>query len=195
MPVKIVSKPGKEIKVTDGVKPFVTEISIGWDPKPGNDVDMDISVIMRDKSGVAQAACYYADLAPFEWITHSADDTTGSSSAGGADEFVTIEVHKVDKAYNVLDIFANIYDAQARGQCWGVLDNVFIEILDKSNGNKIRVEPNMDLMASSEVSMLVARITRNADGSWSLREVVSKTDSAWTDLATFANITLPPGDM
>ncbi|MBP9819600.1 TerD family protein [Candidatus Woesebacteria bacterium] len=205
MGVKIKTKAGKEIVAPAGhevklgglTEPTPYRIEAGWD---GVKADIDISVIGRDNPGESWLACYHDDLNPEPWIEHSSDDTTGESSQGGADEWINItDANQADPKIAVLDVFVNVDQVNSAGLCWGDFTELFVEITDK-NGNKIRVEQvAFDLMAVTDYSMHVARITRKPDG-WYLKEVSNKYRGYTGDaqnpvIQSFADQMLPPGDM
>ena len=200
MAVKITTKTGQKIDApvghqikltgTNEVAPFVLEA--GWD---GVKADIDISMIGRDNTGEAWMYCAWDNLDPEPWISHSADDLTGESSVGGADEWIKIsDANQAASNIVVLDVFVNIDQVNSAGLTWGDFTELFVEVKD-SKGNTVRVEQvAFDLMAVSDVSMHVARIERKPDG-WYLQEVSSKYRGYAGEnvIQAFADDFLPPG--
>lgn len=195
MAVTVKSKAGKVVNMATNVKPFNGEVTASWDtnksaidPKdPTKSFDVDISFVMRDAKGEAQALCYYDDLTPFPGMEHSPDNTTGEGD--GVDEYIRFTLDNTFP-YPIIDLFANINDAVAKQQNWAMIDNAKISVENKSTGDKIEIEPGMDLMAGGEVSMWLARFFME-NGSWRMLEISEKFDSTNVDIQAFADKFLP----
>lgn len=199
MAVTVKAKAGKPISLAtttgSGAKPFEGKVEASWDVnKTALDphdtkktFDVDISLVMRDLKGEAMALCYYDDLTPFPGVEHSLDNTTGEGD--GVDEYILFTLDG-NFPYPIVDLFVNIDDAVNKKQNWAMIDNAKIVVNDLTTGNKIEIEPGMDLMAGGEVSMWLARFYLDGN-TWKMVEITEKFDPTYVDIQAFADKFLP----
>lgn len=181
MAVVVKSKPGKVVTMAAGGKTFHGKITAEW--KGNQKFDVDISAIMRDARGEAQALCYYDDLTPFPGIEHSPDVQDGGV------EFIKMALDGGFQ-YPIVDLFADIDHGVEYGLNWAMIDSCKITVEDEDTHAKIEIEPGMDLMAGGEVSMWIARFYMDG-GAWKMVEVSNKFDPTNTNIQAFADKMLP----
>lgn len=133
-------------------KPGLTEICVGlgWDEvkqKGGilsalfgtaKDIDCDASVYLLQHG---KLACK-DDMVFFNnrnhksnSVYHHGDNLTGGGD--GDDEQISINLKKVPNKYDKIVIAVNIYKGSERGQHFGMVQNAFIRVVDKSSNTEI----------------------------------------------------------
>lgn len=106
----------------------------------GSDFDCDASVILiREKTGRAAGK---SDLVYFGNLTHSSgavkhmgDNLTGAGD--GDDEQIYVDLEMLPAEYSRLAFVVNIYEAAARQQDFGMIENAFIRLIDNDTGNEL----------------------------------------------------------
>lgn len=122
-------------KVAPGVVSF--SCGLGWKPqaRDGKAFDLDASaMLMKDGKAYTSAdLVYFRNLkSACGSVVHSGDNLTGEGD--GDDEVITIDTTKIDTAkYNEVEISVVIYDAEARNQTFGQVDDAFIRVFDAAN--------------------------------------------------------------
>ena len=128
-------------------------VGLGWDevqqkrgffaPKP-QDIDCDASVILcgangRVISSEINRTCVYFNNTSFAGgaIRHSGDDTTGGSSSGGDDEMIIINLDAIPGNVSKMAFVVNIYDANVRGQHFGLVRNAYIRVVDMDSNSEV----------------------------------------------------------
>ena len=128
-------------------------VGLGWDevqqkrgffaPKP-QDIDCDASVILCGSNGrvissEAKQTCVYFNNTSFAngAIRHSGDDTTGGNSSGGDDEMIVIDLQSIPGYIDKMAFVVNIYDANVRGQHFGMVRNAYIRVVDLDSNNEV----------------------------------------------------------
>lgn len=143
---------GQKVSLTKE-KPGLSEIfvGLGWDEveqKKGffasllggekQDIDCDASVYLL-KSGKLTSdddIIYFNNLHHKSGaVSHHGDNLTGGGD--GDDEQVSISLSKVPAEYDRIVIAVNIYKANERKQHFGLVQNAFIRVVDKSNNSEI----------------------------------------------------------
>ena len=128
-------------------------VGLGWDevqqkrgffaPKP-QDIDCDASVILCGSNGRLVSSqidqtCVYFNNTSFAGgaIRHSGDDTTGGNSSGGDDEMILIDLQAIPSYVAKMAFVVNIYDANVRGQHFGLVRNAYIRVVDMDSNNEV----------------------------------------------------------
>lgn len=145
-------------KAAPGANKF--KFALGWDPQPynnGDEFDLDASAFLT-KGGkcisVADLFGYFTTgfvtdeqvknnpaLVPGlqnyrGFISHSGDDLTGGRP--GDDEIITVDTSKIDtNACDEIQFNVSIYEAAARKQTFGMVNNAFIRVDDAQTGQPI----------------------------------------------------------
>ena len=118
----------------------VALVGLGWDIKQydsGADYDLDASIFLLNANGKCAHESdfiFYNNLSS-NGVTHSGDNRTGEGD--GDDEAVTIEFEKVPDYIQKIAVTVTIYDASARGQNFGQVQNAFVRLVDKQTGSEL----------------------------------------------------------
>lgn len=150
MPISL--SKGQKVSLTKE-KPGLSEICVGlgWDeaqPQKGffaslfsgapQDIDCDASVYLLKNGKLIDES----DMVFFNNLTHKSgavyhhgDNLTGGGA--GDDEQISINLVKIPAQYDKIVIAVNIYKADERKQHFGMVQNAFIRVVDKSNNSEI----------------------------------------------------------
>jgi len=116
-------------------------IGIGWDTnryQGSADFDLDLVLFMlgeNDKVIDDKHFIYFKnDTDPAGSVVYSGDNRTGEGD--GDDETVTIDFSKVPANVKKIVVAVTIYDAVARNQNFGLVDNSFIRFVNNKNGEE-----------------------------------------------------------
>ena len=126
-------------------------VGLGWDavqpkrglfaPKP-KDIDCDASVILCGADGKVvspdtnQCCVFFGNLRhPSGAIVHQGDNLTGAGD--GDDEQIMVDLSRIPPQIQKLVFVVNIYDANVRGQHFGMIRNAFIRLVDTTAGSEL----------------------------------------------------------
>ena len=154
-------------------------VGLGWDQvseKKGGffkklvstaaEIDCDASVLMldsNDKLAGNEAIVYYGRLkSPDGSVVHQGDNLTGAGE--GDDEVVVVDLPKVPDTYQKLVFVVNIYQAKARNQHFGMIENAFIRVVDDTS-NKELCKYQLTENHANETALIVGELYRG-DGGW-----------------------------
>lgn len=159
---------GQKVDLTKG-NPGLTKIQVGlgWDVKAGNGADFDLDAVAlcltNDKLVDKSDMVFYGNLAHSSGaIKHSGDNLTGVGE--GVDEAINIDLSKVPDSINKIVFVVSIYQANARRQNFGQVNNAFIQLVNsESNENLVKFDLSEDY--SVETSMILGEIYRH-NGEW-----------------------------
>jgi len=174
-------------------------VGLGWDPvKPKgvgffkklagsisqSQYDLDASVLMLhegDKFTRGNDLVYYGHLgSDCGSIKHKGDNLTGSGK--GDDEQIEIMLDRVPEEYKKLLFVVNIYQAKSRKQHFGMIENCFIRIFEKKNGNEL-VHYKIGEAHIDKTAMIVASVERDSKGGWSFSAIgEGTTDDSLNDI-------------
>ena len=122
--------------------PFATGFFASLFGSKPMDIDCDASVILCGKDGKvlsrdAKKTCiYFGNLKdPSGAIEHQGDNLTGAGD--GDDEQIKINLQQVPGNVERMVFVVNIYDANKRGQHFGMIKNAFIRLVDLKNNTEI----------------------------------------------------------
>ncbi len=142
MTVSVSLKKGGNVSLTKtspGLKTIA--IGLGWDVRQssGAAFDLDASAFMLTDKGkllTSQHLIYFGNLkSPDGSIVHQGDNLTGEGE--GDDEVINVTLDKIPATVQKILFTVNIYQAEARHQNFGMIQNAFIRVV------------NMDVAASS----------------------------------------------
>ena len=169
-------KKGEKISLVKGLKKVM--VGLGWDEaqqtvkgwralfaaKP-QDIDCDASVILCGGDGriisrnLKETCIFYGNLTmPGGAIIHQGDNLTGAGE--GDDEQIMIDLSLVPENIHRLVFVVNIYDANVRGQHFGMVRNAFIRLVDQHSRNEI-CRYNLTEDYSGMTGMVVGEICRH----------------------------------
>ncbi|MFP7369715.1 TerD family protein [Bacillus safensis] len=188
----ITLEKGQRIDLTKG-KAGLTNIlvGLGWDPVSqgggflgklfggggGADVDCDASVLMlkNDKFTENKDLIYFGNLkSKCGSVEHTGDNLTGEGD--GDDEQVLVNLSKVPGNVNKLVFVVNIYDALRRNQHFGMIQNAYIRIVDRSNNQEL-VKYNLKDDYAGKTSLIVGELYRQ-ENEWRFAALGNGTNDA-----------------
>ncbi len=134
---------GQKISLTKGnpgLKNVV--IGLGWDVNQydtGGDFDLDAAAFLLTEGGRVSRQedfVFYGNLThPSESVKHLGDNLTGAGD--GDDEQIKVDLAKVPDSITKIAFTATIYEAEARRQNFGQVNNAFIRIYNEANGEEL----------------------------------------------------------
>lgn len=138
------------------------------------DIDCDASVILCGADGrlisstIKECCVYFGNLQhPSGAIQHAGDNLTGGGE--GDDEQIMIDLQRLPANVQKLVFVVNIYDANVRGQHFGMIRNAFIHITDTQTGKELcRYSLTDDF--SGFTGLVVGELDRNG-GQWEFTAV------------------------
>ena len=167
---------------------------MGWDPVRENkglfgglfggsapQIDCDASVIMLedgDRFIRKEDLIYFGNLKG-EGINHTGDNLTGDGD--GDDEQIIVKLNEVPQRIKKLVFVVNIYDCIKRKQHFGMIQNAFIRIVDKSNGKEF-LKYNLSDNYNEKTALIAGEIYRH-NGEWKFAAIGEGTrDASLSDL-------------
>lgn len=131
-------------------------VEAGWDVAEGKTMDLDLWGAAKDSKAV-----FYKNRKAVAGISLSEDDTTGASSADGADETMVIDAEAL--AEGTVAVFVNIYDAVSKGQFLKDVQRAFVQIVnDETNETIARLD--LTEAGGDNFTVLAGELTKNAEG-------------------------------
>lgn len=141
MPVNL--QKGQKVSLTKGnpgLKKVV--VGLGWDVNAfdtGGDFDLDAAAFLLGDSGKVAGSedfVFYGNLKhPSGSVQHMGDNLTGAGE--GDDEQIRIDLSLVPANVTKIAFTATIYEAEARRQNFGQVNNAFIRIYNEENGEEM----------------------------------------------------------
>lgn len=148
-------------------------VGLGWDIRSttGTDFDLDASAIATgtDKKLVSDKHfVFFNNLkSPEGSIEHTGDNTTGEGD--GDDEVINIDLAATPPTVTNIFFPVSIYDAEARSQSFGQVQNAYIRVVDRANGTELaRYDLSED--ASTETAMVFGELYRSG-AEWKFRAI------------------------
>ncbi|MDR1873607.1 MAG: TerD family protein [Synergistaceae bacterium] len=157
---------GQKVELTKGnasLKQVL--VGLGWDTNKydgGFDFDLDASAFLCGENGKVQAD---ADFVFYGNQKHSSgsvwshgDNLTGAGD--GDDEQISVILDKVPANVQKIAFTVTIYEAEKRGQNFGMVSNAFVRLADEATGAElIRYDLGEDF--SVETAVVVGEVYRN----------------------------------
>lgn len=124
-------------------------VGLGWDENKGlrgffssgHSIDCDATAFLlrNDKlsssSGTADEVSFRNGSAQNKCVRHSGDNLTGVGD--GDDETINVDLDKVPEDVNKIVFVVNIYEAKFRRQEFGMIENAFIRVYNRQNGEEL----------------------------------------------------------
>lgn len=171
-------------------------LGLGWDvAKPSKkgffgftkstpDIDCDASAFMLNADGKmpnSKSLIYFGNLqSNCKSIIHTGDNLTGEGD--GDDEQLLVYLNKVPSNIDEIVLTVTIYDAQSRGQHFGMIENAFIRIVD-TNTNKELAKFNLTENYSGKTAVIFGSLKR-VNSQWEFKAIgEGTTDRNLTQLA------------
>lgn len=144
-------------------------VGLGWNEAKGADaeVDCDASVIICGSDGKllgdnVKNVVYFKNLNWNGAVVHQGDNRTGGDD--GDAEQIMVDLAKMPDEAKKIVFVANIYDAKAKNQHFGMLENAYIRIVNTDSGEEIcRYDLNDNY---SGMSGLIAGELHSENGEW-----------------------------
>lgn len=138
------------------------------------DIDCDASAILLNANGKlygndANDCCvYFGNLSHYSGaIQHQGDNLTGAGD--GDDEQIMVELNRVPADVAKIVFVVNIYDANVRGQHFGMIQNAFIRLVNLANNSEI-CKFNLSENYYGMTGMIVGEIYRYS-GEWKFNAI------------------------
>ncbi len=153
---------GQEIRIESNGKPLQRiRLEVGWDPtQSGASMDVDSSVVMLGQGGLETVYFGHKDDASYS-IHHHGDNLTGRGD--DVDETIDIDLSKVPSRFTKLAVVINVFEAFARKQTLGSVDNMFIRLSDQGSKRLLCEYKVMHNLASA-TTLTIGILTRTAQG-------------------------------
>ena len=141
MPINL--SKGQKVDLTKG-NPGLKKIMVGlgWDVNAfdsGADFDLDASAFLVGANGkcpTEKEFIFYGNLIhPSEAVKHMGDNLTGAGD--GDDEQIVVDLSKMPANIEKVVFTVTIYEAEARRQNFGQVNNAFIRIYNEVNGEEL----------------------------------------------------------
>ena len=141
MPINL--SKGQKVDLTKG-NPGLKNVMVGlgWDVNAfdtGADFDLDAAAFMLGTNGKCptdKEFIFYSNLKhPSESVIHQGDNLTGEGE--GDDEQILVDLAKVPANVERIAFTVTIYDAEARHQNFGQVNNAFVRIYNEANGEEL----------------------------------------------------------
>ena len=156
---------------------------LGWDVaqspggflgifKASSDFDLDASVLClnaNDRLDNNLNLIYYQNLSHVSGaITHLGDNLTGEGE--GDDEQILVNLPKIPPEITKLVFAVNIFQAIARNQDFGQVNNAFVRLVDTANNKEIARYNLSGQEYQGSTGMIMAEICRDNDN-WNLKAI------------------------
>lgn len=167
-------KKGGRIDLTKGTGLKVALAGLGWDTnryQGSEQFDLDLTLFLcgGDKKVIDDKHfVFYGNTAdPENAVVHSGDNLTGEGD--GDDESAIITFANLNPRVESIVIAVTIYEARARNQNFGMVDNAYIRVLNKETGEELcRYDLGEDF--STQTSVVFAEMYKHQD-EWKFRAV------------------------
>mgnify|MGYP003308781889 CR=1 FL=1 len=154
-------------------------IGLGWDevkqsrgffaPKP-QPIDCDASAILLQNGKLMgkKDLVYFGNLRHSSGaIMHMGDNLTGAGD--GDDEQIMVDLNSLPACFDRIVIVVNIYEAVARKQHFGLIQNAFIRLVDANKGTEM-YKYNLTEDYSGKTAMIFGEVYRH-NGEWKFSAV------------------------
>ena len=146
------------------------QVCLGWD-LVNQACDLDASAFMLgvgDKVvGDDWFVFYGQPTSPDGAIQHMGDSTNGAGA--GDDEIIDIDLKRLDPRVQKITFVVTINEARERGQNFSMVQNAYVRVVDKSNGNELVKFMLTDYFAN--VTSMVVGEVYNKGGQWRFNRV------------------------
>lgn len=178
---------GQRINLTkNGDKPITKAYAgAGWDATRydgAQQIDIDLYAFLLNENGKCISPDYFIagggpraftkengdfyDHDPERAVIHNGDNTTGIGD--GDDESLNINFTKLNPAVTKIVCIAAIYDAAARGQKFGMIDNAFFHVTNMDTGDDYNYDLSEDY--DQQTAIVGVEIYKH-NGQWKLKAV------------------------
>lgn len=144
-------------------------VGMGWDkaeidPYTGKltDIDCDLSAIICGLDNHAMDAVYFGKNAYINnSVVYAGDSRTGQGD--GDNELIYVHLSKLPENVGKIVVVANIYDAKAKYQHFGMIKNAFVRIINWKTGEEM-CRYNLTENYNHMTGIIAAEIIRYGNG-------------------------------
>jgi tellurium resistance protein TerD len=175
MPVNL--QKGQKVSLTKG-NPGLSKVvvGLGWDVNAfdtGGDFDLDAAAFLLTDSGKvcdSRDFVFYGNLThPSGSVQHQGDNLTGVGD--GDDEQIKVDLSAVPANITKIAFTVTIYEAEARRQNFGQVNNAFVRIYNEATGEELlRYDLGEDF--SIETAAVFGELYKNG-GEWKFNAIGS----------------------
>lgn len=174
MAVNLKKSQGVSLKKDDGTSLKHVIVGMGWDVNRydgGGKFDLDVAAFMTAANGKVRSE---KDFIFFNnpddadgSVHHTGDNRTGAGD--GDDEQILVDLEKVPADIVKISFTCTIYDAEARKQTFGAVENAYIKVYDADTNEE---QVNFDLTEDKdcETAIVVGELYRH-DGAWKFKAI------------------------
>ena len=124
---------GESCAVQPGIRRVM--VGCGWEPqldRSAHKFDLDVSCVLLNAQGRMPSKHHYVYWGCKEFerdvVVHTGDNLTGDGD--GDDERLLIDLGRVPDDVVQIDVYCNIYEGRARDQCFGMISDCYLRIVD-----------------------------------------------------------------
>lgn len=151
-------------KTAPGLKKVM--VGLGWDVNAtgGDSFDLDAEAFVVKESGISELVYYHNLKNSTGSIVHQGDNLTGAGD--GDDEKILVDLERLTQETDVKEVVftVTIYQATAKRQNFGQVDNAYIRLVDQITNTEI-CKYDLSEDYSTSKSLIVARLYRH-NGEW-----------------------------
>lgn len=171
-------------------------VALGWDASrhSSTSIDLDTSAFMVDHQGQVLSDEYFIffnnPTSPDGSVEHQGNNTTGLG--GGDDELIEINLSRVESQVQKIVFTVTIYEAEARHQHFGMVDNAYIRLVNPATREEL-ARYNLTEQFTSETAMIFGELYRYK-GLWKFRAVGQGFAGGLSSMAQTFGVRLADGD-
>ncbi len=168
-----------ELRKSNGGDLTKVMVGLGWDEikqtkgfflkKNTQEIDCDATALLLQNGKFVSSAdmIYFGNLTHESGtVRHMGDNLTGEGE--GDDEQISVDLQRLPKVYDRIVFVVNIFQAKARGQHFGMLQNAFIRICD-DNGQEL-CKYDLNETYNGMTAMVFGELYRH-NGAWKFNAI------------------------
>lgn len=148
-------------------------LAAGWDvAQIGQDFDLDIAALMVGANNKVQRIpddVIFFNNMNAQGIYLEGDNRTGSGE--GDDERIQIDLSQIRPDVERIVFCVTIYEAQAKRQTFGMVNNSYVRLLDSKNGEKEICRFNLKEDGSTSTAIIFAELFRDGGRDWRFKAI------------------------
>jgi stress response protein SCP2 len=168
-----------ELRKSNGGDLTKVMVGLGWDEikqtkgfflkKNTQEIDCDATALLLQNGKFVSSAdmIYFGNLTHESGtVRHMGDNLTGEGE--GDDEQISVDLQRLPKVYDRIVFVVNIFQAKARGQHFGMLQNAFIRICDDNGQELCKYDLNENY--NGMTAMVFGELYRH-NGAWKFNAI------------------------
>ena len=168
-----------ELRKSNGGDLTKVMVGLGWDEikhtkgfflkKNTQEIDCDATALLLQNGKFVSSAdmIYFGNLTHESGtVRHMGDNLTGEGE--GDDEQIAVDLQRLPKVYDRIVFVVNIFQAKARGQHFGMLQNAFIRICDDNGQELCKYDLNENY--NGMTAMVFGELYRH-NGAWKFNAI------------------------